>query len=395
LFAAILPLAGCGLADAISELKSLTELGIDDGASAGESISALATPAAGATLELETGATLSVPAGALEKELELSMKRPEDKEALALIKSVSKSDKVASAPYVLTPHGAQFKKSVEITLPLGKGRDQSKIAVAWLEDEQDTSWELLGTPKIVGDKAKIALDHFSVLVLLELGANDWATDGPSAGSGGGSVVEPVPDESPAQDAGAPSVVVPDVSPDAGVDECASFDCGTPTASCDSSFRCETTLSECGIDVDNCGAAHDVVQECGRPGCGELGQCTESAQGNACGACTPYASCTEALASVQMACHPAVPDGCGGFMDCSATCADSPLAGYATACTWSESNARYSCQIPCADDTECPPEVSYCVDASTLEIEFWSCQPEGSCSGMAARTTCSCVDGTCP
>mgnify|MGYP005815273875 CR=1 FL=1 len=58
--------------------------------------------------------------------------------------TVSKTDKIISAPYVVTPHGTQFKKDVEVTLPINKAVNTDKLAVIYLEDEKDTSWDLLG-----------------------------------------------------------------------------------------------------------------------------------------------------------------------------------------------------------------------------------------------------------
>ncbi len=165
-FCALL-LGGCGLADAIRELKSLSELGVDDGASEGVSMSLEVTPDKDAVLELPTGAKLAVPKGAVDGAVTLSIARPKDAEALQFVKTVSSTDKVSSAPYVLTPHGTQFKKGVEVTLPVAKDRTSEKLVVAWLKDENDKEWKTLGKPKVKDGVATIEVDHFSVLVLLE------------------------------------------------------------------------------------------------------------------------------------------------------------------------------------------------------------------------------------
>jgi hypothetical protein len=139
---------------------------IDDGASKGESKSLLVKASEPAELTLKTGAALSIPAGALDKDLEINMKRPPDTEATALVKKVDAEYHVASAPYVLTPHGTTFLKDVEIELPIAKG-DKERLVVGWLEDENDKNWKILGPATVEGNKARIALKHFSVLVLLE------------------------------------------------------------------------------------------------------------------------------------------------------------------------------------------------------------------------------------
>ncbi len=160
-------LGGCGLVDASRELKSLAELGVDDGAREGVSMELEVTSDADAVLELPTGAKLTVPAGAVDGSVTLSLARPKDAEALQLVKSVPSTDKVSSAPYVFKPHGIQFKKEVEVTLPVAKDRDSEKLVVAWLRDEKDTQWKTLGKPRVKDGLASIALEHFSVLVLLE------------------------------------------------------------------------------------------------------------------------------------------------------------------------------------------------------------------------------------
>lgn len=146
-------------------------LDIDDGASKGEAKSLLVKSSTAATLVLKTGAGLSVPAGAVDKDLEISIKRPPDSEAAELVKKVGSEYRVASAPYVLKPHGTMFQKDVELTLPIAKG-DKDRLVVAWLEDESDNDWKVLGTPKAEGGAASIPLKHFSVVVLLEATAGD-------------------------------------------------------------------------------------------------------------------------------------------------------------------------------------------------------------------------------
>jgi hypothetical protein len=175
--------------------------GIEDGAHEGVSKSVQVDGSEAQAIALETGASITIPKSAVDHELTIGMERPDDKKALTLVKSVKSLDALASAPYVLTPHGTKFKQPVTVELPVGKST-QKKLVVGWLEDENDTEWKKLGTPEVSGGKAKIEIDHFSVLVVLEEeGAglsDDTARD---AGADGGSNVPP-PDAS-AQDAGTP------------------------------------------------------------------------------------------------------------------------------------------------------------------------------------------------
>lgn len=151
---------------------SLAELGVDDGASQGLKVEKMVSAGAEASLELDTGAKLKVPQGSTQKALNIGLKRPSDEEALDMVKSMKDEYKLASAPYVLTPHGSNFEKDVEVTLPVAKDRDGDKLRVAWLSDEKDKSWELIGTPEVSAGKATIKVDHFSVFALVEYEAGD-------------------------------------------------------------------------------------------------------------------------------------------------------------------------------------------------------------------------------
>jgi hypothetical protein len=147
--------------------SSLAALGIDDGASAGLSKSANASPEKSVRIALETGALVEIPAGAVTKDVKVSMERPEDGKALDLVNRLPKAaDRIASAPYVLTPHGTKFQSDVTIKLPLSK-KDATAVSVAWLEDEDDSDWKVLANAQIEAGKAAVKLKHFSVLLLIE------------------------------------------------------------------------------------------------------------------------------------------------------------------------------------------------------------------------------------
>src|SRR5262245_28530079 len=129
---ALLGLVGCSSPSGSPAKGPLVELGIDDGASAGQKKSGRASVQEGVTVALENGASVAVPKGAVEKDLDIGIERPADAEAIKFVEHLDKgsdgkgektSEKVASAPYVVTPHGAKFKEDVEITLPVS---DKSK-----------------------------------------------------------------------------------------------------------------------------------------------------------------------------------------------------------------------------------------------------------------------------
>lgn len=170
-------------------VDSLRELGIDDGASGGELTSAQVTGDKDVALALKTGAEVTIPAGSVDKELVVTLKRPPDTEALSYIQSVDKSFKVASAPYVITPHKQVFAKQVEVTLPLSVQANPDKMQVIYLEDEKDRAWKPAGKPEVSAGKAKIKVSHFSVLMAVESqdavavvpGVNPGVADASAAG----------------------------------------------------------------------------------------------------------------------------------------------------------------------------------------------------------------------
>lgn len=426
-FCAALLLGGCGLADSIRELKSLAELGVDDGASEGVSMALDVTPDEEAELALPTGAKLVVPKGAVDSKVTLSITRPKDAEALELVQSVSSKDKVSSAPYVLKPHGTQFKKGVEVTLPVAKNRDSEKLVVAWLEDEKDTQWKTLGKPEVKGGVAKIAIDHFSVLVLLERtsdgaggGAEPGDEDGPS-GDGEG----PGPGGEGRFDAGVGSV---EEKPDAG-----------------GSNRADAGVAG---DGDNDAPVVSVVDSALCGGCEAGQECVQTkyaqeesyfsckipcATSEQCGAVTTW--CEDG--QTRMVSFPVCSGGYCGYPASSTACVDdlgNPTACVDGACTsapitaipygqvdqvncggcevgtecfhiedqYAEGGSYFACKVPCAIDDQCPAGTSECLDGQTLTASWWWCEPLGYCTGVGGVFPCTdgqgnptaCVDGAC-
>jgi hypothetical protein len=191
-FAALLgTLVACSVDDLLDDI-GIPGI-IDDGAALGTEKSLQTDGSAEERITLKTGASLSVPKGAVDHAVTLTMKRPNDKDAVVLVKSLRTTDDLASAPYVLTPHGTKFKQPVSIELPVNK-QNHGELVVGWLENENDTRWKKLGTPTLEGGKAKIEVDHFSVLILLEADAAGLTDDAADAG--------PADAASAAEDAGA-------------------------------------------------------------------------------------------------------------------------------------------------------------------------------------------------
>jgi hypothetical protein len=140
--------------------------GFDDGASDGTEESVKVDGSAEAKLTLVTGATLTVPKGAVDHDLTITVARPSDEKSVALVKTLKSANAVASAPYVLTPHGTMFKSAVSLEVPVSK-EVRGELLVAWLENEQDKNWKVLSTAKAVNGMVTVELKHFSVIVILD------------------------------------------------------------------------------------------------------------------------------------------------------------------------------------------------------------------------------------
>ena len=160
----------------------------DDGAKQGADTKSMVTADKGGTLELPTGAKLTIPAGAVSEDVEVAMERPPDARAIELLRSVPKQEAVASAPYVLTPHGLVFEKPVRLSLPISPGKQGKALDVGWLKNEESTEWKTLGAAEVSKDTATITLEHFSVVVLIEHEGPRGSTNG-TAGMGGSEIPE--------------------------------------------------------------------------------------------------------------------------------------------------------------------------------------------------------------
>jgi hypothetical protein len=84
---------------------------------------------------------------------------------------------LVGTPIAFTPHGTTFKAAVTLTLPYSSSSD--KLAVLRLDDEDDTSWELVDGGSYANGLAKVEVTTFSIYAV---GA-EAAADG-SGGAGG-------------------------------------------------------------------------------------------------------------------------------------------------------------------------------------------------------------------
>ncbi len=305
----IAQVAGCSDSaaggDGETQVSSLRELGIDDGASEGAVAEALVAVDKETTLSLKTGAEVKIAAGSTTKELTVTLSRPPDKQALAFVQSTDK--KLASAPYVITPHRQAFDKQVEVTLPVSGKVNTDKVQMIYLADEKDRDWKVVGKPQVSAGKAKIMVDHFSVLLLVEEEEPSGVDE-----ETGGTV------EVPSLDGGSTGDVC-DGCPEGqvcggdGLREC------VPAPGTCERLSCVERSAECGEITNDCGG----VLHCGE--CPEGQTCGAGGVPNVCGdrenmdACVPLtcvaldAECGEAF------------DGCGRMLNCG-TCPEDLVCG---------------------------------------------------------------------
>ena len=142
-------------------------LGIDDGAGAGEKKIVKVDGTSEARLILKTGASLTIPKGAVDRNIDISIERPEDDKAIGFVKALPTIKSAASAPYILTPHGTKFIDRVTLELPVAEKHQDRQLVAAYLEDEEDRDWKVLAIPKVAEGKAVVELGHFSVVILLD------------------------------------------------------------------------------------------------------------------------------------------------------------------------------------------------------------------------------------
>ncbi len=95
---------------------------------------------------------------------------------------------LAGPPIAFTPHGLSFEKAVTLTLPFDSSSDT--LAVLRLEDEADTSWEVVEGGKFEGGLATLEVTTFSIYAVAA-GSVDGAggAGGMSSAGGAGGAAE--------------------------------------------------------------------------------------------------------------------------------------------------------------------------------------------------------------
>lgn len=322
------------------------------------------------------GATVTVPAGALSGEVMIEAARMDAAQISALPEATHEDFESAAAltdgVFVLTPHGTSFSVPAEVELAF---TGEANVVLR-LDDESDTSWEIVGDAVVEGGRARFTTSGFSIYAVASAMLNCQRQFCLSlASQSGGPECGLVDDNCGGQ---------VDVIYDCGLPACGEgMGCSETNqceAGCVSDFDCQTTTAECGMLVDSCGNERDVVAECdNKNGCGELGNCTNL---NLCGACTPYADCAAALAAATQSCGP-VSDGCGGTMDCNSVCTDGDECVYVKDAMAANGDGYHQCGTACTSDAQCPTGGSYCTENDEAWFEGWSCEG-GICQGVGSQ-----------
>ncbi|MBL0195651.1 MAG: hypothetical protein IPQ09_15755 [Myxococcales bacterium] len=122
--------------------------------------------AAGGQVALPSGETLDIPAGAVTGSVKVEVTQIDP----AKVQAKPAQIEFVSAPVAFTPHGLTFAVPITITLPFTSTR--TDLVVLRLDDEKDTTWEIVPGATFEGGKAKFQTSRFSVYIVgLRLDAN--------------------------------------------------------------------------------------------------------------------------------------------------------------------------------------------------------------------------------
>lgn len=113
---------------------------------------------------------LSVPEGALEDEVTISIAETSSSALMAPLPSVMHP---VTPPMAFTPHGTQFLKPVQLSLFFDQSRATSDMFVLRLDNEHDTEWEVVDA-QIQNGAANLYTTHFSIYGVVRCSSADPA-----------------------------------------------------------------------------------------------------------------------------------------------------------------------------------------------------------------------------
>ncbi len=114
--------------------------------------------AAGGQVALAGGETVDIPAGAVDGNVTVEVSQTDADKVQAKPAQIE----LVSRPVVFKPHGLTFKVPVTVTLPYVSTK--TDLVVMRLDDEKDTTWELVPA-KFEGGKAIFQTSRFSVYIV--------------------------------------------------------------------------------------------------------------------------------------------------------------------------------------------------------------------------------------
>ena len=145
--------------------------------SSNESVSGQVTPQSGGSVALKDGAGVQVPPGGVAEAKTIQIAE----EPAAML--AAEFPTTAGQPYAFTPHNTTFSLPVTVTLPAAPGATR----VLRLDNEQDTTWEVVAGVTFANGLATFQTNHFCVYLVDrgngEITGHPAATGGAS-GSGG-------------------------------------------------------------------------------------------------------------------------------------------------------------------------------------------------------------------
>lgn len=284
-----------------------------------EPIAPTSVGAAGATLSSAT-VVLQIPSGALTEDTTITI-TPLDAAARAQLPALMIHDAfdgqadLTLATYAFTPHGTSFFEPVTIELRYGGAADM----VLRLDDENDTTWELVSNVTFADGVASFEVYGFSIYVV---------TRRPPCQPCGAAAI--------GRECGHYFSNTCDRYVDL-VAECGRPGCDTATEGCGYDnkcfgcivdFDCNAYEAACGTGYDNCNYPHDLAAECP-----QLGACKNGEQ-------------------------------CMTVMD-----------------KWAMGGQYDACKIPCSNDTQCPAGESWCEDGINY-VSWWWCEDQRFCEGVS-------------
>ncbi len=125
-----------------------------------ETVSVPVSAATGGTVTLPgpTADTVEIPAGALAADTTVGITQADP---AAIAPEPDQMDLV-SRPVILTPHGTTFSTPVTLKLAFNSTAPAANLVVMRLDNETDTSWEIVPGGTFENGKATIQVTHFSI-----------------------------------------------------------------------------------------------------------------------------------------------------------------------------------------------------------------------------------------